>query len=710
MSDNNISASITLEDDFSAAFRQTAEGVAQGTQRMTDSIAGVSDETGVLGGKFKELTTAFASGQIIVEGLEKAFDLAKDSIVEYTKAGLEAEETSAHLTAAIEGMGKQHGFTEANVKGLSESLQKQTVFSKEALDATQAMVIPMANISSAIMPDLMKATTAVTASLGGSDESLSGVARALAIALDDPVQGIARLKRESVDLTEAQKEQIKQLEKSGDLFGAQKQLLDDVNEKYGTFNERLKETDAGKIKTVNSELKDMQAQIGQNLTGLSLMWANIELGATKAIVAMTQGEGRQHTEDALGIIFGSWGQKIKAAQNELYLLTSTEERAKQSAKEHLDLQTALTEELKKQAKVDEASKKAINDAAKQAQWDAGAPERQKAAQESLDAIHEFNDNVFDAVEKAEEKRAELRKKMSTEQLKALNESNKNIIEATKLAEKDRIDAEQDGLQKSLDQIKSKYDDQLAALDNYFLRSEMTTKQYADTEAAIYKAMYAAQQKASADNAQKIEENNRKQIDSGLSYAQNEISISKTIVEAVSEVAQASGASARAMKAIRIGQIWIDSAAAGASAASTIWRSAKTWQEGLAETIAIEAALTAEAVAQTAMVEKQSFRDGGVAQGSLSSDANTVQVENNELMIPPKNQAYLLDALINRGGLSNTRSGQQIGDIHMHLNINGDVHQGTMPQIRRALSDQVEQLRKTLIHANNTGRLPAFMTS
>jgi hypothetical protein len=65
-----------------------------------------------------------------------------------------------------------------------------------------------------------------------------------------------------------------------------------------------------------------------------------------------------------------------------------------------------------------------------------------------------------------------------------------------------------------------------------------------------------------------------------------------------------------MKAIRYAEIWIDSAAAGISAARSIWSSAASWQEALVETIAIEGLLTAQAVAASSKVSSASFARGG----------------------------------------------------------------------------------------------------
>jgi len=91
-----------------------------------------------------------------------------------------------------------------------------------------------------------------------------------------------------------------------------------------------------------------------------------------------------------------------------------------------------------------------------------------------------------------------------------------------------------------------------------------------------------------------------------------------LVAIMDMIAQASRAHGNKMKAIRIAEVWIDSAAAGASAARAIWsQSGVAWQAALAETIAVEAALISQAVAQTAVISQQKFALGGQARGGMA---------------------------------------------------------------------------------------------
>jgi hypothetical protein len=82
----------------------------------------------------------------------------------------------------------------------------------------------------------------------------AGSAVTLGKALNDPVAGIAALTRVGVQFTDEQKDLIASLAESGDLFGAQQVILNELETQFGGSGEAYAATLAGQIDTLNHNM------------------------------------------------------------------------------------------------------------------------------------------------------------------------------------------------------------------------------------------------------------------------------------------------------------------------------------------------------------------------------------------------------------------------------------------------------------------------
>lgn len=93
----------------------------------------------------------------------------------------------------------------------------------------------------------MRATTAAQDLSAKGFGSLESANKMLGKALNDPVKGISALSRAGVTFTAQQKEQIKTLAESGDMLGAQKIILGEVESQVGGAAKAYGETTAGQV-------------------------------------------------------------------------------------------------------------------------------------------------------------------------------------------------------------------------------------------------------------------------------------------------------------------------------------------------------------------------------------------------------------------------------------------------------------------------------
>lgn len=184
-----------------------------------------------------------------------AFNFGKDMIA----AAAESEQASARLGAAIDATGQAAGFTKQQLEQLSAELQNVTMFEAETTQGAMAIMATFKNIRGDQFIHATKLAQDMATVLGGD---LEGAAMQVAKALNDPVKGITALQRSGVSFTESQKEMIKTMAESGNIIGAQKIILAELNSEFGGAAEAMGKTFAGRAEIAKNALGDVAEEIG----------------------------------------------------------------------------------------------------------------------------------------------------------------------------------------------------------------------------------------------------------------------------------------------------------------------------------------------------------------------------------------------------------------------------------------------------------------
>jgi hypothetical protein len=144
----------------------------------------------------------------------------------------EAQKVGALTNAVIKSTGGIANVTAKDVDRLSASLSKKIGVDDEAIAAGQNMLLTFGNVRNEVGKGnqiFTRATIAandMAAAFGGDAVSNS---KMLGKALNDPTKGVSALTRVGVSFTQQQKDQIKTLQESGDVLGAQKIILGEVS-------------------------------------------------------------------------------------------------------------------------------------------------------------------------------------------------------------------------------------------------------------------------------------------------------------------------------------------------------------------------------------------------------------------------------------------------------------------------------------------------
>lgn len=138
----------------------------------------------------------------------------------------QSEAATAALASALQSTGQQARYTVEGLQQYADKLSDLSGIDDETIQGAQAILLQFKNLSR----DGFKEATAAAVNLSvrmGRD--VSGAARQLGVALEDPISGMESLRRVGIVFDEATKRNIKSLVQHGDTFKAQKVILDEVS-------------------------------------------------------------------------------------------------------------------------------------------------------------------------------------------------------------------------------------------------------------------------------------------------------------------------------------------------------------------------------------------------------------------------------------------------------------------------------------------------
>ncbi len=185
-------------------------------------------------------------------------------------AASEAEQSQRRLEAVLRATGQAAGLTAREINRLTEEMAAGTIFDDEAIRNASAVLLTFRNVQGETFREAMNLAAGL-ASVMQTD--LQSAVFQVGRALDDPVEGMAALKRAGVNLSPVQEEQIRHFIRINDLASAQKIILGELNKKFG---------DAA---------KEMNTGITQATKGLGKAWNELleALGRTPEMQTAVKG-------------------------------------------------------------------------------------------------------------------------------------------------------------------------------------------------------------------------------------------------------------------------------------------------------------------------------------------------------------------------------------------------------------------------------------
>lgn len=226
------------------------------TSGMLSAEGNVDKFQGKLGSMTSFLKTS------LIGGLAAAGAAIGGLIVTGVKDAAEAEEKVKQLEAVLKSTGQAAGVTKDQALGLADAFEKTTKFAAEQTIEGENLLLTFTNIGKDVFPQVTETMLDMSQALG---QDTKNSAIQLGKALNDPVNGVTALSRVGVSFTEQQKEQIKTLQESGNIMGAQKVILAELTKEFGGSATAAGQTFTGQLAITKNMLGQVSESVGSKL-------------------------------------------------------------------------------------------------------------------------------------------------------------------------------------------------------------------------------------------------------------------------------------------------------------------------------------------------------------------------------------------------------------------------------------------------------------
>lgn len=184
------------------------------------------------------------------------------------KSLAENEVLMAQTNAVIESMGGSANKTADEVFDLANEISALSGLAHENVVEGENMLLTFGNITNQLGEgnDIFDQTARIMADMSvATGQDMKAAAVGLGKALNDPILGITALAKQGVQFTEAQKEQIKVLVESGDVMGAQKIILGELENQFGGSAAALGDTMTGSINKMKNSFEELARNLAEVL-------------------------------------------------------------------------------------------------------------------------------------------------------------------------------------------------------------------------------------------------------------------------------------------------------------------------------------------------------------------------------------------------------------------------------------------------------------
>jgi hypothetical protein len=258
MPKEKIEYALTLEQSkFNRGLKLAAGRVDTMGREMRRAMRPVRAEFSSLGKGLALGVAAGVAASIIALGKLKKF------VSESIALANTQEEAEVRLAAVLNATGHAAGFSLEQLKKYASQLQDVTAIGDEVTLSNMAILATFKQIKGDTFKDATAAAIDMSVAL---KMDLKSAFVMVGKALNDPVKGLTSLSRAGVTFTDSQKEMIKALVEVGDVAGAQKIILSELNSQQGGIAAAMRGTYKTSVDAAKGAWSDLKEEIGFAIT------------------------------------------------------------------------------------------------------------------------------------------------------------------------------------------------------------------------------------------------------------------------------------------------------------------------------------------------------------------------------------------------------------------------------------------------------------
>ena len=222
-------------------------------RKMGDEYKAVGKEVTGFGAIFKG---TFAAGL-----LDRAIDTVFNFVSGARQAFMEGRKETAQMEQSLKSTGHAAGVTATEIKNLTSALQDQTNIDDDLTNGATSLLLTFTNIKDEVLKETIPIMQDMSVKMG-TDMSSSAIQ--LGKALNDPIKGISALSRVGVSFSGEQEKMIEQMMKAGDVAGAQRIILAELNKEFGGSAKAAAEV-GGESERLKMKFEDLEEAVGGKL-------------------------------------------------------------------------------------------------------------------------------------------------------------------------------------------------------------------------------------------------------------------------------------------------------------------------------------------------------------------------------------------------------------------------------------------------------------
>lgn len=175
------------------------------------------------------------------------------------KEAMAAEESTAQLNAVLKSTNGVAGMSADAINEHALALSQVTRYEDDAIVGADSLLLTFTKIGKDVFP---KATELTLDLATAFKMDLKSAAMMVGKALNDPVKGLTAMGRAGVTFTQSQKDMIAAMVEAGDVAGAQRVIMAELETQVGGSARAAGETMAGQMDILKNTLGNVKEEIG----------------------------------------------------------------------------------------------------------------------------------------------------------------------------------------------------------------------------------------------------------------------------------------------------------------------------------------------------------------------------------------------------------------------------------------------------------------